>query len=160
MAKDSDLKEIKADYELARKKYNLPKFEAIDQEFEIRLIDNIGFIIKDVRRAVLTHLQNLSSFFIPALDPTAQDMHSMIEMGALSRQDKDSLFKFYRKLMYLLHEGVTSSIVSEEAEADFIKKVWKMWPDIKKEACKYMKKITDEWANNRKKAKEDTHYLG
>ena len=160
MAKDGDLKEIKAKYEKARKKYSLPKFEDIDREFEIRLIDDQGFIIKEVRRAILTHIQNLGNFFMPVLDPHPSELHSLVEMSAFNKHEKDKLFLFYKKLYHLIHKGITTSVISEKAETDFIKEVWKLWPQIKKEAKSYMDKITAEWANHRKKDKIDVHYLG
>jgi hypothetical protein len=160
MVKDGDLKEIKAKYEKARKKYSLPKFEDIDREFEIRLIDDQGFIIKEIRRAMLTSIQNLGTFFLPVLDPHPHELHSLIEMPAFNKKEREKLFNFYRKLSHLVHKGVSTSIVSEESEADFIKDIWKQWPSIKKEAKGYMDKIIAEWANHRKAPKEDVHYLG
>ncbi len=160
MAKDRDLKRIKAEYEKARKKYALPKFEDMDKEFEIRLIEERGFVVKEVRRAILTHIQNLSSFFLPVLDPHLDELHALIEMPAFSKKEKEELFNFYKKVIYLLHKGVTSSVISEKAEADFIKEIWKQWPQIKREASIYMQKITGEWTNQRTIEKEDTHYLG
>ena len=155
-----ELKEIKAKYEKARKKYKLPKFEDIDREFEIRLVDDAGFIIKEVRRAILNRIMNLATFFNPVLDPHPHELHSLIEMPAFNKKDREKLFNFYKKLSHLMHKGITVSITSEEAEADFIKEIWKLWPHIKKEAKEYMDKITAEWANHRKKPKEDVHYLG
>lgn len=155
-----ELKDIKTKYEKARKKYSLPKFEDIDKEFEIRLVEERGFIIKEVRRAILTHIQNISTFFLPVLDPHPQELHSLMEMPAFDKHEKEKVFNLYKKLSHLIHKGVTVSLNSEKAEADFIKEVWKLWPSLKKEAQKYMKKITAEWANHRKQAKEDIHYVG
>lgn len=155
-----ELKQIKAEYEKARKRYALPIFEDMDREFEIRLVEERGVIVKEVRRAIITHLQNFSSFFLPVLDPNPQELHSLIEMNVFNKKEVEELLKFYKKLYHLVHKGLTVSLLSEKAEADFVKEIWEMWPQIKAEAHKYMQKITDEWANHRKRDKEDVHYLG
>ncbi len=157
---DSELKKLKTKYEKIGAKYKLPKFEDLDSEFEIRLIEDQHFLIKEVRRAILNRIRSISAFFLPVLDPHPSELHSLVEMGAFNSKEKDALFKFYKKLSYWMHRGITVSMISEEAEAKFINDLWKDWPELKTKARGYMEKITDEWLNGKKKEKEDIHYVG
>jgi hypothetical protein len=57
----------------------------------------------------------------------------------------------------LIHEGVSASYDSEKAEAEFIRKVWKQWPEIKKKAIEYSDKIALGWSKVEKEAFSDKY---
>jgi hypothetical protein len=69
------------------------------------------------------------------------------------------MFDFYRKLFQLAHKGITASFESEAVEAAWINEVWKAWPEIKKLAHSYSKKITEGWGKIEKEVFADK-YLG
>jgi len=59
---------LKENYEKLSKKYKLPKFEDMDQEFELRKIDEQVFLFKEIRRNMLHKLQNIMSYLEPSLE--------------------------------------------------------------------------------------------
>ena len=71
-----DLAKLKEEYEEARKKYDLPSFKELDQEFEIRKLESGGFIIREVRRVIINKLQNFADWLTPILNPHPDSLHS------------------------------------------------------------------------------------
>ena len=157
--KEGNLAEIKKKYEVVRKKYKLPKFEELDQEFDIRLINKEGDIIKEVRRAILVRIDKCADIIAPAISLEPVDLHSMIEASGLKKDDKKKMFSTYKKLGHLLHAGLLASFDSEQQQADFIRHAWNKWAGLRREVQDALKKITYEWTRKEEK-EENVGYLG
>ncbi len=156
---EDNLEKLKKEFEKVRAKYNLPGFDELDTEFEIRRIDFDLHIVREVRRSVIHKLTGVADLLEPILNPSESNLHSAIESKHFEKDDVDEMFKFYKKLWLYVHEGVVTSLVSEKEEAEFIKRMWKIWPEIKKTALEYAQKITDCWSKEDKERTTD-HYLG
>ena len=78
-------------------------YEDIDREFEIRLMDDSAFVVRETRRAMLNRIQNMSSFFLPVLSPNPQDLHSLVEMGAFNKKEKGMVDNNIRSIMNIVH---------------------------------------------------------
>ena len=155
---DDNIGKLKKEFEKVREKYGLPSFEELDNEFEIRKIDFDLHLVRETRRAMTHRLTAIADLLEPILNPSEANLHSAIESKHFDKNDVDDMFSYYKKLWHHVHEGVVASLISEKDEADFIKAMWKIWPEIKKTALKYAQKITESWK------KEDTprstdHYL-
>ena len=157
--KSDKLEKLKAEYEKLKQKYKLPDFNGLDDEFEIRTIKANSYIIKEIRRLIIHKIEDILSLINPVLNPNPQSLHSLIETKIFEKQDIEPMFEFYRKLFQLAHEGITASLESEASEASWINKAWKEWPDIKKKAHSYSKKISDGWGKAEKEVFADK-YLG
>ena len=160
MEKEKDkecLEKLKEEYEKVRKKYSLPAFDEIDSEFEIRKIDFDLHLVKEIRRLVTHKFSGIADLFEPILNP-GQSVHSAVESKIFEKEDVEEMFKFYKKLWYHIHKSIAVSFVSEKEEAEFIKEMWKLWPEIKKTAQKYAQKIAEGWAKEEKERAGD-HYL-
>ena len=151
-----ELECLKAEYEKLRKKYNLPQFEELDEEFEIRKVDYDLFLIREIRRLVLSKLDFVASLLEPILDP-GKSLHSMIETKFFEKYNIELMFDFYKKLWKIIHEGISASLTSEKAEAEFIKDVWKQWPEIKKQSIEYADKIAAGWGKVEKEVFADKY---
>ncbi|MGC8940783.1 MAG: hypothetical protein ACP5JY_01985, partial [Candidatus Nanoarchaeia archaeon] len=66
---ETDFKRLKREYEKLRKKYNLPKFDEINKEFEIWNIKSDSYIIREIRRRVLERIDFIASYLLPILNP-------------------------------------------------------------------------------------------
>jgi len=157
-----DHEELKKAYAKVRKKYKLiPTFEELDKEFEITLIDpdRIHFLIRDINRAINSRLHKCVDSILPIINPHPSSLHSMMETKFFEKQNTAKLFEFYKKIMYLIHKSILSSVKSEKDEANFINEVWKEWPKIKSEMIEYLTKITEGWAKTEKEENRED-YLG
>jgi hypothetical protein len=159
MADSDELKKIKKDYEKIRKKYNLPPFDKLDREFEIRFCPPEGFILKECRRALSNKLKVYIQILDPVLSPHAGSLHSMIESDGFDEDEKKALFELYKKLGFYIHKSIVAGLQDEQAEADFINEVWKIWPSLKEEVTKFSEKATNLWKINDSKV-EEAEYMG
>lgn len=156
--REDNLERLKKEFEKVRAKYELPSFDELDNEFEIRKIDFDLFLIKEVRRAVTHRLTAIADLLEPILSPSEHNLHSVIESKIFEKGDVDEMFTYYKKLWHHAHEGIAASLISEKEEAEFIKKIWKIWPEIKKTALGYAKRIAEGWAKEEEERHGD-HYL-
>ncbi|MGC8885206.1 MAG: hypothetical protein ACP5KK_01780 [Candidatus Nanoarchaeia archaeon] len=138
---ETNFERLKREYEKLRKKYNLPKFDEINKEFEIWNIKSDSYIIREIRRRVLERIDFIASYLLPILNPRETSLWDYMKVKAFPKEDFEPLLKFYQKLTTLEHEGLTTLYESEKSEVEFIKKVWEEWPDIKNTTLKFLKKI-------------------
>lgn len=143
--KPDKLEKLKAEYEKLRQKHKLPAFEELDNEFEIRTIKSNSFIIREIRRMMTHRIEDILSLVNPILNPNPQSLRNIIETKIFEKQDMEPVFEFYKKLFQLAHEGITASLESEASEVAWINKAWKAWPEIKKQALSFSRKISEGW---------------
>jgi hypothetical protein len=157
--KCEDIEKLKAEYDRLKQKYKLPAFDELDADFEIRDIDYGCFVIKEIRRIIVRKMEGILGLLDPILNPSQGSLHSMIETKIFEKQDLEPMFDYYKKLCQMAHNGITTSLESEAAEAAWINEVAKAWPGIKKEAAGYSKKIADGWGKVESEIFTD-RYLG
>lgn len=151
------LEKLKEEYEKVRKKYSLPAFDEIDNEIEIRKIDYDMHLIKEIRRLVIHKFSGLADLFEPILNP-GHGLHSAVEAKIFEKDEVEEIFAFYKKLWYYVHKGIAISLLTEKDEAEYIKEMLKILPEMKKITHKYAQKIADGWAKEEKEKAGD-HYL-
>ena len=160
MTKESNTKDIKENYEPFRKKYSMPKFEALDQEFDIRKTDKNGFILTEILIQICAKLTEYTHFFEPALDPSPSTLHAFIEINALNKKQKTELLHLYKGLSYLAHKVYVADIGSEKEKAVFIKEALKQWLNLKKKIRPFVELLTEEWAKRESESKVINEYFG
>ena len=155
-------KELKDEYGKLCKKYALPSFEQLDEEFEIRVIEinKSGILIKAILRWITNKLGFFMNYLEPVISVPPQNIHALIEMRNISDSDRNEMFGFYKEISVLLHENISVELKSEKEIAQQIKKIWKVWPDIKRREGILLDKITLAWQKKEEKPTEKTEYSG
>jgi len=140
------MKEVKEAYEELRKRYNLPSFQSLDNEFEIRALDleKCGILIKALLRTINAKIGLFLNYLEPVASPS-QTMHSMIEVSHLDEKDKQDIFMLYKELSGLYHAALYKEMEDEKDIAMFINDTWKKWPSIKRREIGFLKKISEIW---------------
>ncbi len=156
---ESNLEQLKKEYERLRTKYKLPAFDDFDREFEIRKIDHELCLPHELRRAINHRLQGFAEWFEPVLNPHSGSLHSIIETKIFEKQELEPMFLLYKKLWSFVHEGLYASLQSEEKEIEFVKRVWKEWPAMKKQLAGFVGKLADGWKKHEGEKARDS-YLG
>lgn len=157
--REDNLKELKAEYEKLRAKYKLPSFDELDEEFEIRRIESDLWVMREVRRAMSHRITSMADLFEPVLNPSGGSLHSIIETKVFEKEQIDDMYSFYKHLWMLVHKGISASLESEKAEADWVKDVWKGWKKIKEKTLKYSDKLAEGWAQEEKEGLAEK-YMG
>lgn len=150
---------INKKYEALKKKYNLPSFEILDNEFEISLIEDDFFSLREIRRRVLEKIE----FYIKILEDLLQTdirVSTLYEIKSFDDSEMEYVFKIYQKLMKIMRESALLNLNNDEKKnADFIINVFKEWNEIKKELSKILEKLKCSWEKEEDK-KEILGYFG
>ncbi len=155
--------DIKSAYEKLRKNYDLPKYEALDEEFELLYLHNvleIKYPLRFIRRRIMDKIANIIHFFEGVLNPAADNIINLQENGYLNEGEKDELANILKYLISLERESMVLDIeFGEEKDAGFIKKVMYKWTAYKPKLANFTKKLIDGWEKDRKEEGEK-HYFG
>ena len=149
---------IRSAYEKLRKKYNLPELNELDSEFEISAIEHEESLLSNIRKKIIERL----AFFVDALEPTVQPTEAIVnvyELRQLSESERNAAIEVYKKLMYWVRAAMeTTAYADERKDAEFVKELFKQWPNLKKELISTFSRLKAVWKNE-EKAKEENGYF-
>ncbi len=152
---------IEQEYNELIKRYKLPTFTKLDEEFEIRALEEnrSGRPIKAIIRVIASKLRNFLESLDPVINPNPNSIYSMVAVNGLEPDTKEKMFETYKKVAALYQECFLYELESDDKAANFIKKFWKLWPDLKELQKKYLKKIIATW-DVKDLPKKNAGYLG
>ncbi len=147
-------------YQELRKKFSLPEFNILDQEFEIGSIDeDEHFPLREIRKKIDDKIEGITKIMEEVLHPE-RSIASFREANAFTDKEREDLLELYSRLMFF-HRRTTELYIedSEEENAEFIKELMKEWPELKKKTLGFVKKLKESWKKEITK-KEVVGYLG
>ncbi len=160
MAKE-DLEDLKKDYKEIQKKYNLPSFEELNNDFQIEIASEkeTDFLLREIRKIVAERLFNYLRFIESLLNPVGVPMFVYSIIKTFDVKEKEKLTEIYKKLAKEEVELIELDIDStEEKEAKFIQNSYKLWQGIKKDVLEVVDGIKKNWDNKVEEDKKD--YFG
>jgi len=146
----SKLKELKKDYVKLQKKYNLPDFEKLNQDFYIEKTAEIetDYLIREIRKFMADKFSNYLRFIEAILNPINVPMFIFSIVKSMDTKEKEKLSKVYEKLVKTEVTLIELDIqFSEEKEAKFIKEYYKIWQEIKKDILSFIGTLKKNWGN-------------
>lgn len=158
---ENKLEELKQDYTEIQKKYSLPDFEKLNQDFHIEKISETqtDYIIREVRRFMADKFSNYMRFIENILNPVNVPMFVFSVVKAMTIEDKKNLSEAYKELAKIEIDLLeVDAEFSEEKEAQFVKDSYATWQDIKKIILKFAKSVKSNWEN--KTGTNDRGYFG
>lgn len=156
----SKLKKLKDEYSTIQKKYDLPSFEKLNEDFRIEKITQIEteFLSREIRENIGETLENFLRFIEAILNPVNVPMFLFPIIKSLSVEEKNKLSEIYKKLSKLEIEAMKLIDYSEKKEAEFIKNAYKIWQEIKKDFVKIIEAVEKKLEN--KPEKNGGNYFG
>lgn len=133
---ENTLEKIKKQYEPLKKKYKLPEFSKLNEEFEIEKIQEreTDFLLREIRRAISDKVAAFLRFFELFVNPQAAPVFVLISLKNLTSKEKEIIERTYKELVELELAAVNRDISYNEAkEAQSILRVLKKWQEIKPE---------------------------
>ncbi len=152
---------LKKEYKKYQKKYKLPDFSDLNQEFEIEKIQEkeTEFLLREIRRAISDKIAAFLRFFELFLNPQAAPVFILAVIKTLNNQDKVVIEKIYHTLVNFELTSITLDInYNEKKEAEFIKYIFKKWRNLKDELNKFSKII--ERIKIKEKKENRKNYFG
>ena len=93
------MKDVNVKEEYNKLKYKLPKFEELNNDFEIDFIKEKIFLIRQVRRKINEKVIFFCRIIEGLLYPTQQHIINVTEIKNFSDEKKKEIEKIYKKLM-------------------------------------------------------------
>ncbi len=152
--------EIEQEYARLSKKYKLPKFKDIDDEFEISALDNEKFLIKNILRGISEKLEFYIEFISSLVHPDGSSISSMYEIRFFSEDEKNGMYNLFKRLMKIDRNIIELVLKNDEKEqSDFLNKFFNDWQNVKRELLRYIEKMKDSW-EKQSTIEEDIGYFG
>ena len=154
-----EIEELRKEYLSLEKKYKLPSFQELNENFEIGKVDrDVGALLRAIRKAMMEKIVNSMSFVEMLLNPMHAPRMYHLYIRTMSAEDKKSIDKIYDEFSNISMLSLEREIdYSEKEEAELIKKVFAVWSNLKSEFRKIlvnMKKPTDN------SVKKERSYFG
>ncbi len=148
MAEKFDLTQLKENYRMLQRKYDLPSFEQLNEDFQIEKAaeSETDFVLREVRRYITDKFFNYLRFIESILTPTNAPMFVFAITKTIGIKDREKLIELYKKIAKVDIDLIELDIeYSEEKEAQSIKKYYEMWQEIKKELLEIVEVIKKNW---------------
>jgi hypothetical protein len=138
------LEGLKKEYNVFKEKYSLPEFSELNEVFEIEDIENCEteFLLRKVRKVVSEKVAGYLRFTEIILNPSNAPMFFFKLIKKLDEDDKKILNEIYEELGKFEIELVKLDLeYSEVGEADFIKKIFNRFNEMKRDLLKVIDKM-------------------
>ncbi|MEK6817610.1 MAG: hypothetical protein AABX80_02305 [Nanoarchaeota archaeon] len=138
MPEKSKLKKLKEEYFKIQKKYDLPSFDKLNEDFRIEKVaeTETDFLIREIRESIGGTLENFLRFVEAILNPVNVPMFLFPIIKSLNTEEKNKLSEIYKKISKLEIDAMKLLDYSEKKEAEFINESFKLWQEIKKDFVK------------------------
>ncbi len=144
-----ELKDLKKGYDELAKKFKIPGFKEINQDFEVDKIDrDTDNILRAIRKAMMDKIVNSLGFVEMLLNPANAPRLYHGFLKTMTSEEKQILDKMYGLLSELSVSSLELEIdSSDKLEAELIKRVQESWnsakPDFKRILAKVKNPIND-----------------
>jgi len=160
MTEENNLEKLKKAFGPLKKKYSLPEFKYLNENFEVELVsEDTDTLLKRIRKQIMEkvfwNLRTLETF----LNPQSAPIFIFNIIKTLTTKDKEMIGDLYKKLAeYEVEAFRLEAIYNEKAEADFIKSVGKDWKQISEELDTLGKSMKENY--NLEFKKQSKSYFG
>lgn len=140
------LSDLKAKYAELAKKYKLPSFQELNENFEIETIrKETDLLPRAVRKVMMNKVANALNFMELLLNPANAPRFYMGFIKAMGTEGQKYAEKVYSDLADLVGEALPLEIdYSEKAEAEMIIKINDKWSKIKPDFRKVIEHMTSK----------------
>jgi len=147
---EQKLEKLKKEYRTLKKKYNLPDFKDLNEDFNIEKIaeSETEILIREARKFMGDKMMNYMRFIENLLNPVNVPMFIFSIIKLLDTEEKKGLSEIYKELMKKEIQFIELDLeFNEKKEAEFIKDAYEFWQGIKKDMLKIIDKINKKWDN-------------
>jgi len=149
MEKDEQkLENLKKEYEVLRREYDLPGFRELNEDFHIEKVAEFEteILVREIRKFMADKMLNYMRFIENLLNPINAPMFIFSIIKLLNAEEKKLISEIYEKLMKKEIQVIELDLeFGEKREAEFIKDSYEFWQGIKKDMLKIIDKINKKW---------------
>jgi hypothetical protein len=148
---------LKEDYKEFKEKYNLPEITLLAEDFDIEKMTERKplFLLKDIRKIINERISSYLVLFEHFKNPSSSPMFIFSLLKNSNGSEKDIIEEVYKKIAKIeLSSLKLDAIYNEEREADFIKKGFEEWQDLKKKIYNLLEKLENGFENSETSSKK------
>lgn len=156
-----ELNELKKRYAIYEKKYKLPSWKQICEDFDIeRVVErDTDYLLREIRKVVVDKVVSYLRFFELILNPANAPLFFLMLIKGMNGNDKKLVENIYFKLGGFEIQVISLDIeYSEKAEAEFLSKIYIEWQSVKDDMKKFSEVVMRNW--NSKGERKEKGYLG
>ena len=150
-----EIKELKVTYLNYQKKFKLPDFDKLNEQFEIEKIDRESDILmRVIRKVMMDKVVNSLSFLDMIINPVNAPRIYLPFIKSLSDKDGVVIDKLYAVFGNLSLECLSLELeYNEKKEAEMIKKIYDNWEEVRPEFVDFLKRVHKPLKSETKKEK-------
>jgi hypothetical protein len=155
------LENLKKEYSELEKKYKLPTFRELNEEFDIEKVQELetDTLLREIRKVIMDKAIAYLRFIETLLNPSQAPMFFFNLLKGMDSNDKKILEDLYGRLGKIEIEVIgVDNDYSEKSEADFIKHIFSEWKIIKENMKIISKSLHNSW--DKKTERKEKSYLG
>lgn len=152
--------EVEEQYNKLSKKYKLPKFKELNEEFEISDIDDVSFLLRNILRKIADKLEFYSNLINDLLQPDMSSLSGVHEISFLSEIDKNNMYALFKKIMKA-YRNINLLVLENDKKSQtrYLSSFYVEWLEIKKQLINYLSIMKDSW-DKEANIEENLGYLG
>jgi len=123
------------EYEILEKKYRLPPFDSLAEEFDIEKISEkeSSFLLREIRKTVTEKTYSYAHLLESFINPNPHPMFLFSLVKNVTLELKSQITEAYTELSQLQMKAIRLDLFySEEKEAQFIKESYEIWQTLKR----------------------------
>lgn len=150
-----EINDLKKEYDILQKKYDLPSFQELNENFEIDKIDRNSFtLMRSIRKIVMEKLINSINFLEFLINPVNAPRMYLNYLKNISVSDKQLIDEIYSSFAKISLDSLELEVnYSEKKEALLIVNVNKLWNEKKEDFSKILVNIKNPIPQEAKKEK-------
>lgn len=153
-------KDIEKQYNELRKKFKLPEYKDLDDEFEISDLEKTNFLLRAIIRRIAERFDFYTTMLEEVLQPDTSNLYAMHETRFFDENEKKRMYDLYSRLMNFNRQSIEVTLEhNEKNEVGFINSVFNEWNQLKQELLGFINKMKSSWKTETY-IKEDLGYLG
>ncbi len=151
---------IKDKYNILKKKYSLPEYEQLNQDFDLEDINaETELILSKIRLKIYEKMDFYAKLFESMLQPESS-LVDLYEAHYIEDDVKNSAYSLFKRIIHVLRSSNLVSVNNkEEDNAKFIKDAFQDWNSIKDDVKYHIKRLISLWEKETD-IKEDLNYFG
>lgn len=146
-----DKQTIVGEYEEYRKKYDLPEFEKLNEEFEVfngllNTFEKPEFLLRNIRRRMVDRFYTWINYLHNFIYANQQSLILMNEFQQFSDEEKQEIIMIVNKIMFINRLSVKLEVNHDDGEnAQFINKYYYEWNTLKQQLMDITSKNISGW---------------
>lgn len=162
MDKNDKKTDIKAAYAALAKKYKLPPYEGLNQDFEISTVEDTDFLLRNIRAKISEKMEFCIKLLASILQPE-QNITDLQECKMFNDEQKKKIYLLYKNLMASMRfAGVLSMSSTEKEEASYLATFYAEWSaknGYRDQLRTILQTLKDSWAKGTE-TEDDLGYMG